>query len=189
MSSSFASPHRRRSIRLPGFDYSLPGAYFVTICTHDRQNRFGEINDGVMHLNALGEIAQDEWFKTAQLRPYIDLSPDEFVVMPNHVHGIIHITDANTVGALRRNAPTNAPVQPPLPHSLAVIVRAYKSAVTYAINSINHSRGTPVWQRNYYEHIIKTDKEYQQIAGYILENPMRWLKDTLYQPEKGNDEI
>jgi putative transposase len=83
--------HHRRSIRLPGYDYTQPGAYFVTFVAHDRECLFGEVVDGVMWLNAFGEIVRDEWFRTAVVRPYVMLDPDEFVVMPNHVHGIIWI--------------------------------------------------------------------------------------------------
>jgi len=83
--------HHRHSIRLPGYDYTQPGAYFVTFVAHDRECLFGEVVDGVMWLNAFGEIVRDEWFRTAVVRPYVMLDPDEFVVMPNHVHGIIWI--------------------------------------------------------------------------------------------------
>jgi putative transposase len=125
--------HHRRSIRLPGYDYTQPGAYFVTFVAHDRECLFGDVVDGVMRLNAFGEIVRDEWFRTAVVRPYVMLDPDEFVVMPNHVHGIIWIVrsgdgdhgddgggvfagahggDASVgahllVGAQRRCAPTN----------------------------------------------------------------------------------
>ena len=83
------SPHHRRSIRLPGYDYASEGGYFITLVPHERQHLFGETVDGVMQLNDLGAIARDEWFRTAQMRPYVELFEDEFVVMPNHVHGII----------------------------------------------------------------------------------------------------
>ena len=83
--------HHRRSIRLKGYDYTQAGAYFVTFVAHDRECLFGEVVDGVMWLNAFGEIVRDEWFRTAVVRPYVMLDPDEFVVMPNHVHGIIWI--------------------------------------------------------------------------------------------------
>jgi REP element-mobilizing transposase RayT len=112
--------HHRRSIRLPGYDYTQAGAYFVTFVAHDRECLFGEVVDGVMRLNAFGEIVRDEWFRTAVVRPYVMLDPDEFVVMPNHVHGIIWIVrdhhrddtgrgDAagGPVGAQRRCAPTD----------------------------------------------------------------------------------
>jgi putative transposase len=90
--------HHRRSIRLPGYDYTQPGAYFVTFVAHDHECLFGDVVDGVMRLNAFGEIVRDEWFRTAVVRPYVMLNPDEFVVMPNHVHGIIWIVGAGDRG-------------------------------------------------------------------------------------------
>jgi len=172
----------RRSIRLPGYDYSQPGIYFITLVTYQRQRLFGKIANGTMLLNPFGQIAAAEWFKTSQLRPYIKLFSDEFVVMPNHIHGILHIDFAPPAieTALQRNAPTKqSPLaQPPGPHSLASVVRAYKSAVTYAINAQNDSRGSPVWQRNYYEHIIRSEKEYLQIQAYIENNPVNWVADS-----------
>ena len=85
--------HRRRSIRLKGYDYTQSGAYFVTICTYDRRCLFGRIVDGAMRLNPFGKIVRDEWFKTSQVRQNVVLYPYEFVVMPNHIHGIIRIVD------------------------------------------------------------------------------------------------
>ncbi|WP_253665493.1 transposase [Thermus scotoductus] len=85
--------HHRRSIRLKEYDYTQPGAYFITICTHGRAPLFGDVVDGEMRLNEMGEIVRVEWFKTVQLRPYVVLHEDEFVVMPNHIHGIIWIVD------------------------------------------------------------------------------------------------
>jgi putative transposase len=90
--------HHRRSIRLKGYDYTQAGAYFVTFVAHDRECLFGDVVDGVMRLNAFGEIVRDEWFRTAVVRPYVMLDPDEFVVMPNHVHGIIWIVGAGDRG-------------------------------------------------------------------------------------------
>jgi len=113
--------HHRRSIRLPGYDYTRAGAYFVTLVTHDRECLFGEIVGGEMRLNTWGEIAREEWFQTAVVRPYVMLRDDEFVVMPNHIHGIIWIVgdcegngDDDIVGAQRRCAPTCAPTAPTL---------------------------------------------------------------------------
>jgi REP element-mobilizing transposase RayT len=85
--------HHRRSIRLKGYDYTSEGGYFITLVAHERQSIFGEIIDGEMRLNDFGIIAREEWFRTAQMRPYVELFEDEIVVMPNHVHGIIWITD------------------------------------------------------------------------------------------------
>ncbi len=171
--------HHRRSIRLKGYDYTQNGAYFVTIVTYQRQHLFGEIVNGIMKLNEWGEIARREWFKTAELRPYVELYDDEFVVMPNHAHGIIW-----NIGALRRNARTGAGAADEKPHvdagSLGAIVRAYKSAVTYAINAARKTRGMVVWQRNYYEHIIRNDADLSRIRKYIAENPLKWADDNLY---------
>ncbi|SMC25047.1 hypothetical protein SAMN02746041_02200, partial [Desulfacinum hydrothermale DSM 13146] len=116
------TPHHRRSIRLKGHNDSQAGAYFVTIVTQDRACLFGRIVDGEMRLNAYGKIVRAEWFKTAQVRPYVVLHEDEFVVMPNHIHGIIWIVD--DVGARRRRAPTVEQFGKPVPGSIPTIIRA-----------------------------------------------------------------
>jgi len=173
--------HHRRSIRLKEYDYTQSGAYFVTIVTYQREPLFGEIVDGVLKLNEWGEIARREWFKTAELRPYVDLHEDEFVVMPNHAHGIIH-----TAGAERRSAlitDTAGIAADEKPHidagSLGAIVRAYKSAVTYAINAARQTRGMVVWHRNYHKHIIRDDADLKRIRDYIANNPLKWTEDSL----------
>ena len=170
--------HHRRSIRLKEYDYTQKGAYFITIVTYRREPLFGEIVDGVMQLNEWGEIARREWFKTAELRPYVELHEDEFVVMPNHAHGIIW-----NVEALRRNARTGAGAADEKPHvdagSLGAIVRAYKSAVSYAINAARQTRGMTVWHRNYHEHIIRDDADLKRIRDYIANNPLKWTEDSL----------
>jgi REP element-mobilizing transposase RayT len=190
--------HHRRSIRLPGYDYTQPGAYFITIVTHERMLSFGEIVDGEMRLNEYGQIVRAEWFQTAVVRPYVVLHPDEFVVMPNHVHGIVSIVDMggmdDDVGAQRRCAPTttnptNTAPTPTrravggatptnvIPGSLGAIVRSFKSATTKRINALRGTPGAPVWQRNYYEHIIRTDHALARIRDYIQSNPQRWADD------------
>nr|WP_243664904.1 transposase [Rhodothermus marinus] len=136
-----------RSIRLKGYDYTQPVAYFVTVVTQDRVCLFGEIVDGRMRLNRPGKIVYEEWFRTARLRPYVELRPDEFIVMPNHIHGIIRIVDIidddNVVGARRRRAPTSGTTLEqfgrPVPGSIPTIIRAFKSATT---RRINEGRGT-----------------------------------------------
>jgi putative transposase len=174
MTAKFDSQkHHRHSIRLKGYDYTQSGAYYITIVTYQRQHFFGEVVNGEMQLNELGQIAHDEWFKTAALRPYVELYEDEFVVMPNHVHGIIWVHN-NVVGAERRSAPTMTNVSP---KSLGAIIRAYKSAVTYAINALQNQRGAVLWQRNYYEHIIRDEKDLQAKCNYILSNPLNWEND------------
>jgi REP element-mobilizing transposase RayT len=178
--------HHRRSIRLPGYDYTRPGAYFITICTHERAHLFGAVVDGEMRLNEWGRIVRDEWFKTAQIRPHVQLWDDEFVVMPNHIHGIIWIVDDNTdVRATRRVAPT--PPTGPDAGSIGAIIGQFKSAVTKRINQWRGTPGAPVWQRNYYEHIIRDERALNAIRCYIGENPLRWHLDR-YNPERTGDD-
>lgn len=173
--------HHRRSIRLKEYDYTQPGAYFITFCTYQRMHLFGEVVDGEMVLNDAGKIARDEWFKTAEIRPYVKLYEDEFVIMPNHGHGIIWIDDdvGDDVGAWRRRAPTDVIEKfgKPVKGSIPTIVRAYKSAVTYAVNAAENQRGAVLWQKNYYEHVIRNDRELNNIGWYIVNNPFNWQLD------------
>ncbi len=194
-----ARHHNRRSIRLKGYDYTQPGAYFITICTRERAHLFGHVVDGLLELSPYGAIVREEWFKTAIVRPYVRLYDDEFVVMPNHVHGIIWIvgdavgtTDVVTLGrgaaALRpcnhddhgmtSDAATNV-----APRSLGAIIRGFKSAVTKRINIARQSPGGVVWQRNYYERIIRNDRALHAIRRYIAQNPRRWHWDR-YNPDR-----
>jgi REP element-mobilizing transposase RayT len=169
----------RRSIRLMGYDYTQAGAYFVTMVTYQRQCLFGEVVNGEMQINSFGGIVKEEWFHTATLRSYVHLFTEEFVVMPNHIHGIIWIDDIEMeigrgAASLRPYARSNNVT----PNSLGAIVRGFKSAVTYRINALRNSRGTKVWQRNYYEHIIRVQSEMDDIAAYILVNPIHWPDDS-----------
>ncbi len=172
--------HHRRSIRLEEHDYTQSGAYFITFCTYQRMHVFGDVVDGKMVLNDTGKIARDEWFKTAELRPYVKLYEDEFVIMPNHGHGIIWITDD---WARQRRAPTEcrAPTAEAfgksVKGSIPTIVRGYKSAVTYAVNTAQNMRGAILWQKNYYEHIIRNERELNNIEWYIVNNPLNWQLD------------
>ena len=190
--------HHRRSIRLKGYDYTQPGAYFITLCTQHRACLFGEVVDGRMVLNDAGRIVREEWFRTANLRPYVVLHDDEFVVMPNHVHGIIWIVDEGdeagphvvgsrrrVVGSRRRRDPTTTTTEQfgkPVPGSIPTIVRAFKSAVTRRINEYRGTPGMPVWQRNYYEHIIRDERSLHRIRRYIADNPARWARDRNNPP-------
>jgi len=178
----------RRSIRLKGYDYSRAGAYFVTICTHQRQCLFGDIVDGDMRLNALGEIARQCWLAIPDHFPHARL--DEFVIMPNHVHGIIWIVDdvradaANVVGAKNFS-----PLQNQYPHgtskTIGSIVRGFKIGVTKWARQ--HANVHTVWQRNYYEHIIRDEKSLNRIRQYIMSNPMRWHLDRENPAASGDD--
>jgi len=173
----------RRSIRLKGYNYSSTGGYFITVVILRRECLFGKEVGGVMQMNALGKIVQEEWFQSIIIRHEIRLFENEFVVMPNHIHGIVWI-DMGTVGAdaVRPNVnmgeKDKGAYHAPLhrkPKSLGSFVAGFKSAVTrragYELNSGN------IWQRNYFEHILRDPVDYERIAGYILDNPVNWNQD------------
>jgi REP element-mobilizing transposase RayT len=165
--------HHRRSIRLKGYDYTQAGVYFITICTQDRACLFGEVVGGEMRVNPLGEIVAWTWNDLPNHNPHVEL--DAFVVMPNHVHGIIVIVD-NPVGAGSEPAPTMAMVTIRR-HGLPEIVRQFKTFSARRINALRGTPGIPVWQRNYYEHIIRDEESLKRIREYIANNPMQWALD------------
>lgn len=150
----------RRSIRLWGYDYALAGAYFVTICAHERRCLFGRIIDDQPALNPLGEIVAREWSRTADMRPDVEL--DAFVLMPNHLHGILFLGQS---GAAQLSRP------------LSAIIRGFKAATTRGIAAAGHELQHPLWQRNYYEHIIRSDDSLEAIRAYITDNPAKWASD------------
>lgn len=166
--------HRRRNIRLKGYDYSREGAYFVTICTSGRECLLGIIENEAMVLNELGKIVLAVW---EDLPHHIaGFIHGEFVIMPNHVHGIVILDRANLPDKLRAGlepAPTKWP-------TLSEVVRQFKTFSARRINAIRDARGVPVWQRNFYEHIIRNEDDYQRIAEYVVTNPARWAEDTLH---------
>jgi REP element-mobilizing transposase RayT len=183
--------HRRRSIRLQGYDYSQAGAYFVTICAHERQSLFGEIADGAMRMNDFGRIVMAEWLRSIEIRQEIEMG--ECVVMPNHFHGIVVIKEDAGRRGDRPVAPTitGRPVAPattvrpvapagPQSKSIGALMAGFKSAVTKRINEMRNTPRFPVWQRNYYDHVIRDDADYNRIAEYIVSNPQRWIEDKLH---------
>jgi REP element-mobilizing transposase RayT len=211
MSQSTSRP-RRRSIRLPGYDYSQPGYYFITVCTHDRECLFGEVRNAEMVLSEAGRAVRSVWTNLPNRFPGIDL--DEFVVMPNHVHGILVI--ANPSGApTRPGAPAPPgtstppgmsrslvgaglalPVAPPWPARgvgqagraspaptdgrrmrLGDVVGAFKSLSAVVVNRLLARSGQPLWQRNYFEHVVRGDAELQRIRQYVVDNPAKWAED------------
>lgn len=187
--------HHRRSIRLKEYDYTRPGAYFITICAWKWECLFGEIKNAEMNLNEYGCIVKNCWNELPHHYSHIGL--DMYVIMPNHMHGIIKIIDADTgtnTGA-NTNVGTNANIDvnanvdanvgagfKPAPtmhkrHGLPEIVRALKTFSSRKINGIRNTPNIPVWQRNYYEHIIRNEKELNSIREYIINNPLRWDLD------------
>ncbi|MEW5958621.1 MAG: transposase [Chloroflexota bacterium] len=187
-----ATSLQRRSIRLKDYDYSQSGAYFVTICTYRQSCLFGVVAAGQVRLNEYGRIAHTEWLKSAEIRQEIAL--DVFVVMPNHIHGIVWITSPDrSIGNVRTHARKGdrpvalTPPRGPAPKSLGAFLAGYKSAVTKQINQVRDSPGTPVWQRNYYEHIIRTERALAAIRQYIAQNPLRWELDRYNPATTGPD--
>jgi REP element-mobilizing transposase RayT len=169
--------HHRSSIRLKGYDYSQAGLYFVTICVPNKQCLFGEIVNGEMILNESGKIVSYYWLEIPQHFP--DAILHEFVIMPNHIHGIIEITN---VGAKNFSPLQTTNVQTPqrpngTSRTIGSIVRGFKIGVTKHL-------GYSVWQRNYHEHIILNEQSYQKISDYILNNPEKWMEDRFYWNEK-----
>lgn len=140
--------HHRRSIRLRGYDYAQTGAYFVTICTYQRECLFGDVRGGRMECNAHAQIVHEEWAQSAQLRR--EITVDAFVVMPNHVHGIV-IIDANNRTSPSVGATGRSPLQKPgpAPKSLGSFIAGFKAATTKRINQRRGTPGMPLWQRNY----------------------------------------
>ena len=169
----------RRSIRMKGFDYSSSGSYFVTICTQNRARLFGTIHDGQMILSTIGEMIHTEWLRLFSSNPFI--TPDEFIVMPDHFHGIIGI---DPIGDSDGNIPFGVggqaqglPLRLAEPISLADIIREFKSRTTLKFIRGVHSEGwTPfrnrLWQRNYYERVIRNEQELTRVREYIRANPL-----------------
>jgi REP element-mobilizing transposase RayT len=232
----------RKSIRLKGYDYSLPGFYFVTICTYQMQHLFGSVREGNMHLNEQGEIVNQEWCRTELIRDNVTLH--EFIVMPNHIHGIIEIRNVDIesnskdeaskisldpgqdsldpkqnlldpeqdlldpeqnqnlpdpkqnlpdpVRAYRdtpvldqylslpdRYQSSDHPIKKKIDfrspsNNLGAIIRGFKGSASKQINTMRKSKGAHVWHRNYYERIIRNEKEFCRISSYIRDNPLRW---------------
>ena len=212
--------HHRRSIRLKGYDYSKTGLYFITLCVEDKQHLFGDIIDGKMILNQLGQIANDEWLNTSNIRDNISLH--EFIIMPNHFHCIIEInfkkgendqsigafkSPSQTIGSIIRgykiattkkikdflkeeNIRTGELQFAPIPESISgeSEIALYPKSISGKSEIAQYSQSisgelqfaptnSKIWQRNYYENIIRDEKAYQNISNYIKNNPAKWHED------------
>jgi len=188
----------RRSIRLREYDYSRTGAYFVTVCTQNRECLFGKIVDEQMVLNNVGRVVVSCWENTPNMRPNVEL--DEFILMPNHIHAIVVITKSIGRGVLQYAPTTHAPTTQHTPtiqriptnqqstqltmptlrspsQTIGAIIRGFKSTVTTCINKYRKTPGIKIWQRNYYERIIRNDDELNRIREYIVNNPAQWESD------------
>jgi putative transposase len=165
--------HRvRRSIRLIDFDYATNAGYVITICTHQRAPLFGTIRDGTMIVSPLGRIVEEEWWRTATLRP--DVLLDAFIIMPNHVHGIVFF---NREGSEPRVIQRTDGMPPAPTRTLGAIVRGLKSAVTARARREGLILDAPIWQRNYHDRIIRNQQELDRYREYIDNNPQQWELD------------
>ncbi len=177
--------HHRKSIRLRRYDYRQAGVYFITICTYERQCLFGEIANGAMCSNVYGRIVSEEWGGLSVHFP--NLTTDISVLMPNHFHGILTIEtpeDATCLGTASR-APTEA-VAPqrqfgcPVSGSIPTVVGAFKAGVTRRINEERQTPGGVVWQRGFYDRIVRSETMLNAIRVYIINNPSNWTEDENY---------
>lgn len=179
---------QRQSIRLPDYDYSTEGVYFITICTKNRECLFGEIKNGAMELSKVGQVVRNYWLEIQKHFENVQL--DEFVIMPNHLHGIIILEKrVECIQPLQKNhvgvqyiepapgpAPTQTKYQHVTPKSIGSIIRTFKAAVTRWCRE--NSLEGQIWQRNYYEHVVRNEKSLNKIRQYILDNPLNWTQDA-----------
>jgi putative transposase len=163
--------HHRRSTRLEGYDYSGSGVYFITICTYQRQHLFGQVRKAVMELSPIGQIADEEWQRSAQIRQEVTLG--NWVVMPNHFHGIVILDRTHTSEPLEE---FNHAGQPRMrPRSLSSLVAGFKSAVTRRTGKQQR-----IWHRNYHDYVVRDNRAWDAINSYIIRNPIVWGNDCFY---------
>jgi REP element-mobilizing transposase RayT len=188
---SNSESHKRRSLRLKDYNYSLPGAYFITLITKNREHLFGEIQNGQMILNEFGKIVHEEYIKLSEI-PIIEL--DVFQIMPDHIHGVIIIRETYLNSAREIQESLQARITHKLQHNLNIqqyrrnmilpkIIGRFKTLSAKRINQLRQAQGSPVWQRNYYERVIRNEIELKRIREYIINNPINWEIEKLIKFE------
>ena len=201
MESVFQNKYKIASNRLRGWNYARDGHYFITIVTANRENHFGQINNGNMIMNDIGQIVYNDFFKSFEIR--LELYLGEFVLMPNHIHAIINLDNENCIepivethgraslqnnvrASLQNNGRTSLPYLIRQPKSISSFVAGFKSATIKHIDdwidlnnvrTAKFNRHNPLWQANYYDHIIRSAQEYDKISNYIVNNPLNWDRD------------
>ena len=183
----FKNKYRIASARLKGWDYGNNGAYFITICTANREHYFGAIENGTMHLNGIGLLAEKYWIAIPNHFPFVELG--NFIIMPNHIHGILIIDkppeNFNNIGnveTLHCNVSTITKNKQmakisPKPGSISTIIRSYKSVVSKNAREIQSNFS---WQSRFHDHIIRNNQSFVKIQNYISDNPLNWSKDKFY---------
>ena len=164
---------KRKTVRLHGFDYASGGGYFVTLCASERHSLFGRIEEALVVLSRIGEIVQRCWLELPRHFPTVMV--DEYTIMPNHVHGILFLTEDETGTACR--APTREEFGKPAPASLSTIIRSLKSAVTREARADGFIMNESIWQRGFYEHVVRSESELEEVRKYIFNNPAQWEFD------------
>jgi REP element-mobilizing transposase RayT len=183
----YKNKYRSDTSRLKGWDYSNPGRYFITICTYNKDHLFGEINGGIMELSDFGQIALQEWWKSFEMRS--ELFCDAFVIMPNHLHGIVRIDKiigdglpVETHGrASQQQQQQNHGVAYRSTKSISSFVAGFKSSATKKINECRRLPKDPVWQSRFHDHIIRDEIEFHRIKNYIIHNPRNWKEDCFFE--------
>ena len=183
----FQNRYRIPSARAAWWDYANPGAYFITICTHNRKHIFGQIYNGEMYLSPIGQIVVEEWNRSFEIRA--ELFCDAWIIMPNHSHALLRIEPTN--GDAHKNGQAHDQVQTHgraflhgaayrSPKSISSFVAGFKSAATTRINQYRNTPKQPIWQTRFHDHIIRNDIEYARIANYIEQNPSKWMDDKFF---------
>lgn len=179
MSGKYQNKYRIASARLQSWDYGNNGSYFITICTKNREHFFGKIAEQEMHLNETGKLAEQYWVEIPEHYPFIELG--NFVVMPNHMHGILIIENSDP-----KTEPQSIPAgkggfagekNPMFHDNISRVVRWYKGRCTFEIHKINLEFD---WQRSFHDHIIRDTKSFERIQNYIANNPKNWNDDKFY---------
>lgn len=173
---------RRKKLRLPFYNYFQSNQYFVTICTFQKDCIFGSVGEGTVHLSPLGLLVEQEWLHMPERFPNIDVVP--FIVMPNHIHAVVTIHhDGNdssqeisidSESGRRYEMQKGRATKTGNDASLFNIIQTYKSVTTVSANRLDHTPGRKIWQRNYYEHVIRNEEDFLQIVSYIQGNVSKW---------------
>ncbi len=161
----------RQSMRLQDYDYTQSGIYFVTLCTYRYARLFGHIVDGNMQLSELGQLVEQEWQRTAEVRTTVEI--DMYVVMPNHLHGLLFMSESQAGHGAKSSMTMQA-------NSLGSIIAQFKSIVTKRSRELIDPPRFPIWKRNYYDHVVRNEKDLDRIRRYIIANPARWREDQYY---------